>query len=68
MAAVMIRRVITAEFSEFFPKLAAEQQASFKSDLLVVLQQEPSKMVRRKVADLVAELARSLIDDDGNNM
>ena len=43
-------------------------QASFKSDLLVVLQQEPSRMVRKKVADLVAELARSLIDDDGNNM
>ena len=26
LAAVMIRRVITAEFSEFFPKLTAEQQ------------------------------------------
>ena len=25
LAAVMIRRVITAEFSEFFPKLTAEQ-------------------------------------------
>ena len=68
LAAVMIRRVITAEFSEFFPKLTAEQQASFKSDLLVVLQQEPSRTVRKKIADLVAELARSLIDDEGNNM
>ena len=68
LAAVMIRRVITAEFSEFFPKLSAEQQASFKSDLLVVLQQEPSRTVRKKLADLVAELARSLIDDEGNNM
>ena len=68
LAAVMIRRVITAEFSDFFPKLSAEQQASFKSDMLVVLQQEPSRTVRKKLADLVAELARSLIDDDGNNM
>lgn len=45
-----------------------EQQAQFKSDLLVMLQEEPSKHVRKKVADLVAEVARNLLDDDGNNM
>ena len=37
LAAVMIRRVITAEFSEFFPKLTAEQQERKKKCLFVRL-------------------------------
>ena len=45
LAAVMLRRVVTSDFEDFFPKLPAEQQAQFKQDLLVVLQQEPNKLV-----------------------
>ena len=32
------------------------------------MQNEPDKNVRRKVADLAAEVARNLTDDDGNNL
>ena len=32
----------------------------------MILQQEQSKGVRRKVADLAAEVARNLVDDDDN--
>ena len=48
--------------------MSAEQQVQFKSDLLVILQQEQSKNVRKKVADLVAEVSRNLMDEDGNNL
>ncbi len=68
LAAVMLRRAISADWEEFFPKLPAEQQAQFKADLLVILQQEQSRTVRKKVADLVAEVSRNLVDDDGNNL
>ncbi len=68
LAAVMLRRTISSDWEEFFPKLPPEAQTQFKSDLLVMLQQEPNKNVRKKVADLVAEVARGLIDDDGNNL
>ncbi len=95
LAAVMLRRILSSDFDEFYPKvttrqtnssqvihpadvltrvffsyaqLPPEQQAQFKSDLLVLIQQEPNKQVRRKVADLVAEVARNLVDDDGNNL
>ena len=43
LAAVMLRRLVTSEFEEFYPKLTPEQQAQFKQDLLAVLQQEPNK-------------------------
>jgi hypothetical protein len=68
LAAVMLRRCVTSDFEDFYPKLTPEQQAQFKSDLLIVIQQEPNYNVRKKVADLVAEVARNLIDDDGNNL
>ncbi len=68
LAAVMLRRTIANEWDDFFPKVAAEQQAQFKADLLVMLQAEQSKNVRKKVADLVAEVARNLVDEDGNNL
>lgn len=48
--------------------MPVEQQAQFKHDLLLVLQQEPDKKVRKKIADLVAEVSRNLMDDDGNNL
>lgn len=68
LAAVMLRRCVTSDFEDFFPKFSVEQQAQFKAELLMVLQQEPNKVVRKKIADLVAEVSRSLLDDDGNNL
>ena len=40
----------------FLFQLPLELQAKFKLDLLLMLQQEQSKNVRKKIADLVAEV------------
>ncbi|XP_028039951.1 importin-5 [Bombyx mandarina] len=66
-AAVLLRRLFSAEFFEFFPKLPFEQQTVLREQLLLTLQMDLSQYLRRKVCDVVSELARNHIDDDGNN-
>ena len=56
LAAVMLRRLFSSEFEEFFAKLPEEQKAALKAQIIVSVQQEPSKTVRRKCADLAAEV------------
>ncbi|VVC88649.1 unnamed protein product [Leptidea sinapis] len=64
-AAVLLRRLFSAEFFEFFPKLPLEQQAMLRNQLLLTLQMDLSQPLRRKICDAVAELARSHINEDG---
>ena len=64
----MLRRLISNDFSEFFDKLSDEQKAQFKGEMLNIMQSEVNRNVRRKIVDLVAEMSRSLMDDDGNNL
>ncbi|XP_038209407.1 importin-5 [Zerene cesonia] len=66
-AAVLLRRLLSAEFFEFFPKLPFEQQAMLREQLLITLQMDVSQQLRRKICDVVSELARNHIDDDGVN-
>ncbi|XP_050354155.1 importin-5 [Nymphalis io] len=66
-AAVLLRRLISAEFYEFFPKLPIEQQAMLREQLLLTLQMDVTQQLRRKICDVVSELARNHIDDDGVN-
>ncbi|CAH0600347.1 unnamed protein product [Chrysodeixis includens] len=66
-AAVLLRRLLSAEFFEFFPKLPFEQQTALREQLLLTLQMEVSQSLRRKICDVVSELARNHIDDDGVN-
>jgi len=68
LAAVMLRRLFSSEFEEFYGKLPDEQKAQLKNQILICVQNEPNKNCRRKCADLAAEVARNLTDDDGNNM
>lgn len=68
LAAVMLRRLISNDFNEFFDKLNDEHKAQFKGEMLNLLQSETNRNVRRKIVDLVAETSRSLMDDDGNNL
>ena len=68
LAAVMLRRLLSSEFQEFFRKLPEEQKAQFKSQILTLLQNEHHNAMRKKMADLVAEVSRNLMDDDGNNL
>ena len=49
-------------------QLPEEQKTLLKGQIITCVQNEPDKNVRRKVADLAAEVARNLTDDDGNNL
>lgn len=51
----------------FFIQLPVEQQAQFRAQILLAIQQDVSPELRRKLCEVVAEVARNLIDDDGNN-
>jgi hypothetical protein len=68
LAAVMLRRLLSTEFTEFFKNLNEEQKAQFKTQVLSLLQNEGNAQMRRKIVDLVAEVSRNLMDDDGNNL
>ncbi|XP_073520272.1 importin-5 [Phyllobates terribilis] len=67
MAAVLLRRLLSSSFEEVYPSLPADVQNAIKSELLLVIQLEAQSSMRKKICDIVAELARNLIDDDGNN-
>ena len=49
LAAVMLRRLLSSEFTEFFKKLPEEQKAQFKAQLLTLLQNEPVNAMRKKL-------------------
>uniref|UniRef100_A0A674HVH8 Importin 5 n=1 Tax=Taeniopygia guttata TaxID=59729 RepID=A0A674HVH8_TAEGU len=67
MAAVLLRRLLSSAFEEVYPALSPEDQTSIKSELLLLIQLEMQSTMRKKICDIVAELARNLIDEDGNN-
>lgn len=48
-------------------QLTPENQTQLKNELLTAVQSESQGMMRRKVCEVVSELARQLLDDDGNN-
>lgn len=67
MAAVLLRRLFTSEFNDFYTKLPPESQAAVKNQALMLLLQDESPNLRKKICEVVAEVVRNLIDDDGNN-
>ncbi|KAK6485727.1 importin-5 [Huso huso] len=67
MAAVLLRRLLSSAFDEVYPTLPENMQNAIKTELLMGIQTEASPGIRKKVCDIAAELARNLIDDDGNN-
>nr|CAG4651581.1 EOG090X00U8 [Triops cancriformis] len=68
MAAVLLRRIMSSEFEDFFPKLPAEAQTQFKNELLLMVQNEGQSGIRKKIGEVVAEVGRQLMDDEGNNL
>ena len=79
LSAVMLRRLLSSEFEEFYakvggcflyfcysyssshsystpPQLPEEQKTALKTQIIVSVQSEPSKNVRKKCADLAAEV------------
>ncbi|XP_011500552.1 PREDICTED: importin-5 isoform X2 [Ceratosolen solmsi marchali] len=67
MAAVLLRRLFSSEFVDFYPKISPEGQAQLKEQILLAVQNEQSPKVRRRICEVTAEVARNLIDEDGNN-
>ncbi|XP_029055806.1 karyopherin beta 3 [Osmia lignaria lignaria] len=67
MAAVLLRRLFSSEFMDFYPKIPPEAQVQLKEQILVSVQNEQIDTIRRKVCEVAAEVARNLIDEDGTN-
>lgn len=61
MAAVLLRRLLSSSFEEVYPSLPSDVQDAIKSELLLVIQLESQSSMRKKICDIVAELARNLI-------
>ncbi|QQP40353.1 Importin 5 [Caligus rogercresseyi] len=64
LCAVLLRQVFTVDFQKLFSELGADQER-FKLQCLETLHREQDKTVRKKLGDMVAEVAQNLIDDDG---
>ncbi|XP_030375758.1 importin-5 [Scaptodrosophila lebanonensis] len=67
MAAVLLRRLFTSDFLEFYKEIPADSQNQLLQQILLAVQQDVTPQLRRKICEVVAEVARNLIDEDGNN-
>ncbi|XP_043927244.1 importin-5 [Protopterus annectens] len=67
MAAVLLRRLMSSSFDEVYPALPPDLQTGIKNEILLSIQMETTSSMRRKICDLAAEVARNMLDDDGNN-
>lgn len=66
MSAVLLRRIYSSSV-DFYDKLAPALQEEMKNDLLQAINTEQLPTIRKKICDAVAELSRSLLDEDGYN-
>lgn len=48
-------------------QLPPEAQAQVRAQLLASVQQEEDAGMRKKLCDIIGELAHNMIDDEGNN-
>uniref|UniRef100_A0A1A9WGS4 TOG domain-containing protein n=1 Tax=Glossina brevipalpis TaxID=37001 RepID=A0A1A9WGS4_9MUSC len=67
MAAVLLRRLFTSEFLEFYKELPQESQAQLLQQILLAVQQDVTPGLRRKICEVVSEAARNFMDEYGNN-
>lgn len=68
MSAVLLRRLFSTEFTDFYDKLPPESKAQLKEQVLLAIQlPDQTEQLRHKICDIAAEVARNLIDVDGNN-
>lgn len=63
LAAVLLRRLFTNDFNDWWPTVPEELQFGVKTELMKAIQEELTPPVKRKICDATAELARNLIDD-----
>jgi len=67
LALVMLRRLISTSVEEDWSRIDEQIKNTVKAELLTAVQQETDQSVRKKITDVIAELARFLIDEDGTN-
>lgn len=67
MAAILGRRLLVNDYTSAFEALPDETKVAVKQQLLMGIVHETEGLMRKKLADLTAELARMHYDDDGNS-
>ena len=67
LALVMLRRLISTSVEENWSGLNEQIKTTLKAELLLAVQQETDSSIRKKITDVIAELARFLIDEEGAN-
>lgn len=67
LALVMLRRLISTSVEENWSGLSDDIKNTLKAELLAAVQQEQENSIRKKITDVIAELARFLIDEEGTN-
>ncbi|XP_068157334.1 importin-5 [Drosophila tropicalis] len=67
MAAVLLRRLFTTDFLEFYKEIPTESQNQLLQQILLAVQLDVTPQLRRKICEVIAEAARNLIDEDGTN-
>lgn len=63
-ALVLLRRLLSNSWEEVWPALGPEAQTGIKEQLLLRLRREESEQMRKRLADVVAEVARNLLDEN----
>ncbi|KAI0224095.1 Importin-5 [Lamellibrachia satsuma] len=67
MASVLLRRLYTSTFEEFWPEFPPDMQNSIKDQHLVGIQNEATATIRKKMCECTAEFARNMLDENGTN-
>lgn len=65
LAAVLLRRLITSDFSKFYQKFTPENQRSFRNELLRLLHADISrdKTLKKKICDAITEVLRNIQEE-----
>ncbi|GMR32385.1 hypothetical protein PMAYCL1PPCAC_02580 [Pristionchus mayeri] len=64
LALVLLRRLLSNNWEEIVPNWGNENLTQFCNELIAAAQTETSDNVRKKLTDLIAEVARNRIDDN----
>lgn len=62
MCLVLLRRILSSTWDELWPAWSKETQEQFCEQLLKSASEEENAMLRKRLADVIAEVARSTID------
>ena len=61
MSAVLLRRLFTSTFEDFWPQFPPEAQQSLKQELLQLMEHEQDPAIRKKIAEATAEFSKNML-------